>query len=178
MESSPQSQDLTEQFVQLLGAHEQQLLAYILALVPDWHAAQDIAQTTRLKLWRQFGQYDPTKSFGAWARTIAKFEVLHYRTRTMRDKVQFNDQLLAVLEQEADRMADRTEARHSALMHCVEKLTDVQRRLVMRCYLGGRTAREVAEQDGRSHEAVRKSLLRTRQVLHRCIERTLRLEAS
>lgn len=169
--------DRTEQFVRLLGAHEQQLLAYVLAMVPDWHAAQDIAQATRVKLWRQFDEFDTTKSFGAWSRAIAHYEILHYRNLQSREKMQFNDQLLALIEDEASRAADQTDARHSALLRCVESLSEIQQRLVMGCYLGDKTPRQVAEEEGRTYEAVRKSLLRIRQSLHRCVERTLRLEA-
>ena len=167
----------TEQFVRLLGQHEQALTAFILALVPDWHAAHDLAQETRLRLWEQFDEYDPDKDFGAWARTIARYEVLHYRTRKGRQKVCFSDEVLDLVAEEADEAAGRVDARQGALARCLERLSEVQRNLLTHCYVSDKSLHDVATELGQSYEAVRKRVFRIRRLLHQCIDRALRVEA-
>ena len=63
--------DNTEQFMRLLAAHERQLTAFVLALIPHWADADEIVQETKIRLWQQFDQYRPDESFGAWACAIA-----------------------------------------------------------------------------------------------------------
>ena len=81
-------------FVQLLAAHEHRLGSFVLALVPNWTDAEDIIQQTKLRLWEQFETYDPEKDFGIWACVIARYEVLAFRTRSARSRVQFSQELI------------------------------------------------------------------------------------
>jgi RNA polymerase sigma-70 factor (ECF subfamily) len=168
--SNSDHDERTEQFVRLLGQHERSLNAYILSLVPDWHAAGDIAQETRVKLWQQFDKYDSSKDFGGWARAIAHYEVLHHRSKTARQKLRFGDEVVTLLADEAAEEIEQTDDRHAALAVCLERLTDLQRRQLMACYQPGASMREVAQAEGRTYEAVRKTV---RRVLHDCIESRL-----
>ena len=68
-----------EEFVRLFQRHERSIYGYILSHVPNISAADDICQNTNLLLWKAFGQFDSTRDFGVWARTIAYFQVLRYR---------------------------------------------------------------------------------------------------
>ena len=63
----------TEQFLELLGACERSLFAYVYALAPNWQDAEEIMQRVRIRIWQQFDQYDEAKSFDAWARAIAEW---------------------------------------------------------------------------------------------------------
>ena len=139
----------------------------------DWHAALDIAQETRVRLWQQFDEYDPNKDFGAWARTIAHYEVLHYRTRLGRKKERFSDDVLEAVANEMSRVAERTDPRQTALSECLDGLTVEQRQCVMGCYQGDRTIRQVASEQGKSYEGLRKSVLRIRKLLRACIEKKI-----
>ena len=78
---SPPDIALTEEFLRLLGHHEASLRRYIDALMPNGNDADNIAQEVRLRLWRQLGDYDRSKDFGPWARTIARYVILTYRKR-------------------------------------------------------------------------------------------------
>ena len=57
--------DRVNQYIQLLAKHERRLRGYILALVPNYADAEDVAQDVRIRLWEQFDRYDPAKDFGA-----------------------------------------------------------------------------------------------------------------
>ncbi len=71
----------TQEYLRLLGQHEARLVGFIFSLVPHWADADDVAQEVRIALWNEFDKYDPAKDFGAWARTIAYYEVLTYRKK-------------------------------------------------------------------------------------------------
>lgn len=177
MESGqPPYDEHVEQFVELLGQHERPLLAYIFSLVADWNVAEDLAQETRLRLWRQFDQYDPNKDFGAWARTIAHYLVLQHRTHQSRERLQFQDDVLeTVAEAAANRMSD-TPARLAALAACVEALSQAKQQLLRRLYSGRETMRDLAAQERVSHASMRQRIMRIRGALRKCIERRLKSE--
>src|SRR5665648_601860 len=87
----------TQEFVRLLGVHEQELSGYVISLVPNWADADEVIQETKLRLWTQFDQYDPTKDFGGWARAIAYFMVLAHRKRSQRASARFSQQFVDVV---------------------------------------------------------------------------------
>ena len=168
--------DRTGEFLRLLGRHEERTKAFIFSLVPNWADAQDIAQEVRLRLWEQFDAYDPAKEFGGWARTIAYYQVLAYRKRLHTRQVHLSAEFLETVAAAFNADVDQFEARGSALQRCLDKLTAAKRRLLLRCYSGRETIRQVAESLGRSFDAVRKSVFRTRNQLAACVRQELRGE--
>ena len=80
-DNEKQTNEHVERFVQLLSKCERRLNDYVLSLVPNWADAEEVLQETKLRLWQQYHEYDPTKDFGAWACTIAYYQVLTMRKR-------------------------------------------------------------------------------------------------
>ena len=167
---------LTVEFVRLLKQHERQLNGYIMALVSDWHAADEISQETSIRLWEQFREYRREMDFGAWARTIARYQVMTYRKRLARERQRFSPRFL-------DAVADRFEAlwptmngQMDALTDCMSLLNDGQRNLLRLCYQGDHTIKQVAEKLGRTYDSTYKAVERTRKTLHDCIESKIHSE--
>jgi RNA polymerase sigma-70 factor, ECF subfamily len=174
---SPRNDQQTRDFLRLLGQHERRLRGFILSLVPNWADGEDIAQEVRIQLWEQFANYDPTKDFGAWARTIAYYQVLTYRKRQSRRRhVAMNDRLMEALAEEVASLSDELEAEQRALADCVEKLPQAKRELLMHYYSGHYTTREIAAEAGRSFDATRQTILRTRLALSDCVTEKLHKE--
>ena len=165
-----------EEFVQLLAEHERKLNACILALVPNWADAEDIAQQTKLQLWRQFDEYDPSKDFGAWARTIARYAVRTARKQSERHPHQFGDDFLAAVAEETTAVEGESDSRYFALADCLKLLSGSTRELLQRCYQSGTTIKTIAEQLHRKPDALYKELERGRRSLHDCIERKISAE--
>jgi RNA polymerase sigma-70 factor, ECF subfamily len=164
-------------FVQLLAAHEHRIGSYVLALMPNWNDAEEIIQQTKLRLWEQFGAYDAEKDFGAWACVIARYEVLTFRTRAARSRIQFSQELVDRLSDELPEVVVESDQRLAFLEQCVKKLTRWQRDLLQRCCLAKDSTKGVASQLGRKTGATRQALLRIRRELYLCIENALRKEA-
>jgi RNA polymerase sigma-70 factor, ECF subfamily len=163
-------------FVGLYQQHERNLHGYVLSLLPDTTAAEEICQETSLRLWEQFEQFDRSKDFGAWARTIAYYQVLKYRKKLGRERLQFSSELLAVLADRASVRCDELASRQSHLIQCLQKLGEMKRQAIRLYYGLGMTANDVAEKLGRSIAAIEKLLVRTRNDLRQCVETAMRRE--
>ena len=140
--------DLTAEFVRLLKQHERQLNGYIMALVSDWHAADEIAQETSIRLWKEFHDYRREMDFGAWARTIARYEVLSHQKRIHRERLRFSQRFIETVAKRWETMSPELNAQLDALMDCMSLLPDEQYRLIRLCYHSDRTIKQVAERPG------------------------------
>ena len=164
------SDSRAREFVRLLAACERRLDNYVLTLAPNWSDAEDIVQQTKLRLWEQFEEYDPAKDFGAWACTIAYYEVMTFRTRASRSRVQLSQTALDRIAKEAIHASTEVDSRMHVLRKCVDKLSQWQRELLQRCCVAGESVKAVAAELDRKVDSTRKAILRIRQQLYRCVE--------
>ena len=166
----------TQEFVRLLSVHDRALNGYILSLVPRLSDADEIAQETRLRLWQQFDQYDASKDFGAWARTIAFYLVRKHRTQSGRERLEFSDEFLTVVADEVAAKSDVLESRQRCLIACLQGLKADSQNLIRRYYSEKGSIPEVAKHFGRTIEGTKKALVRIRQSLRACVEKAMRRE--
>ena len=101
---------------------------------------------------------------------IARYEVLAFRTRSARSRIQFSQELVDRMSEELIQTAAESDVRLAFLEECMKKLTEWQRGLLGRCCVAGYSSQTVAAQLGRSADAIRQALLRIRRKLYRCIE--------
>jgi RNA polymerase sigma-70 factor (ECF subfamily) len=172
-DSSPSQQD----FVRLLVEHERSLEGFVLALVPNWAVAEDIIQETKLRLWAQFDKFDPKQDFGAWARTIAHYQVLTYRKSCKRSReLLFGEEFLQSVASEESLYQEQISMRQRFLPACVEKLSEKGRNLLRLVYSGKKTIRQIAQELGRSEAGTYTAVQDARLQIHDCIDRELRKE--
>jgi RNA polymerase sigma-70 factor, ECF subfamily len=174
--NSPTGDQRTKKYLRLLGRHERRLRGYILSLVPHWADADDIAQEVRIRLWEQFQSYDPAKDFGAWARTIAHYQILTHREKLSRHRELVSSRFLEAVAEEVVAISAELDASQQALADCFEKLPQAKRDLLLRYYSAGQTARTIAQELGRSFDATRQAILRTRLALSDCVDEALHKE--
>jgi RNA polymerase sigma-70 factor (ECF subfamily) len=166
--------DTRAEFAARLRQHQTQLFGYIYSLVRDLDDADDLFQQTSLVLWDKFDQYDPSKSFIAWACGVARFEVSNFLRSRSRHRLYFSDNLaMMLIEAHEGLEAEELEDRRHALAECTKKLRARDQQLLDACY--GRSARvpEVARLWGRSAQSIHNSLRRIRRTLFECMNRTL-----
>jgi RNA polymerase sigma-70 factor (ECF subfamily) len=160
----------SDAFITQLTAAQPSLWAYVFSLLPDHGAAQDVLQETNLTLWRRAADFQLGTSFLSWACQVAYFHVLSQRRRVRRDRLIFDDAVLAYL---AERQADRAEGlndRLAALRGCLEKLPQPSRRLLEERYAPGASVQRLADDDGRSVAALSQLLYRIREKLLECMQ--------
>jgi RNA polymerase sigma-70 factor, ECF subfamily len=166
-----------ENYLQLLNQHERALSAYVYALVNDRHDAEDIIQSCKLTMWKQFARFEAGSHFVAWARRIALHQILNYRRSARRKPLYSTDPaFIEAVAAEIDREGETLSARSEALQECLRQLPENQRRLVLLRYYEDHDISLIAQETERTEAAVYKLLSRVRSALNDCV--TARLSAS
>ena len=164
--------DQTEQFVGLMLQVQPRLYGYIMSLIADPGAAQDILQETNLVIWRKSEEFEFGTNFTAWAYRIALFQVKAARKRMMRDRLVFSDELVHILATEAESCLDDIQDRMRLLRKCMNLLSLKQQGLLEQRYTLGRTAGEIAQELGRPVASIHQTLYRIRLALMECVGRS------
>jgi RNA polymerase sigma-70 factor, ECF subfamily len=162
-------------FARRLRAHQVQIFSFIYSLVRNFDDADDLFQQTSLAMWNKYDQYDPSRSFAAWACGVARYEVANYVRARGRRRLYFSDDLsLLLVEAHESLEQDRVEERREVLSDCLKKLRGRDQKLVEACY-GEEESRvtEVAREWGRSSQSIHNSLRRIRRSLFECVRRSL-----
>jgi len=163
-----------EEFVRLFVAHEGRLRAFVRALLPTWADVDEVMQETSLVAWRKFARFERGTNFLAWVATIARFEALDHLRRRGREQLIFSDDVADLMAAEAAQEADTLEHQRRALDHCLAKLGEAQRELLLLSYQPGARLHEVAARTGRTVQGHYKAVQRLRARLLDCIEGELK----
>lgn len=163
-------EEANRQFVRQITLNQRRIYGYILSLVPNWDAANEILQETMIRLWEEFQKFDPESDFLAWAIRVAYFQVLTWRKRVGRSKLVFDQSFIDAVSEQYSAAIDSRDARHQALGKCLEQLTAKNRHLLASCYAPGARIRQVAQALNRTPDSVYKALRRLRLALLKCIE--------
>jgi RNA polymerase sigma-70 factor (ECF subfamily) len=146
------------------------VFAQLLAGIGSFHDAEDVLQEVAVSVAKNYGSYDPSRPFVAWALGIARNHMLMYFRRYQRNRLVFSDELMASIGQQIEIMAESTpDHRREALHRCLNKLDDRHRRLIEMRYSSGMRLTEIADALGKSVAAVKGSLHRVRKVLEQCV---------
>lgn len=176
-EPGPRDPALVEQFVRLYAQSHRRLFAYIMVLVHDRTAAEEIFQEMSLILWREFQNYRPDGDFVRWANAMSFNQVRKWRRNRTRDRLIFGEGLIEDIARDADAMHAELDPRRAALAHCLEQMKERDRKIID-LYYGSKTkADRVAEQLGKSVHTVYKALKTIRKALLECIDRRLAAES-
>ena len=101
---------------------EADLRALVGAVVRDVHVREDVFQEIALTLWRHFSRYDPSRTFGAWARGVAAKKLLERCSGDRRLPLVLSPDAILELAEAADRSESRLAPGFEALEHCLGKL--------------------------------------------------------
>ena len=162
-----------DQFLRLYAEQEQALHGYVRSMLPDRHEASEVMQEVIVTLWQKFEGAD---DFRKWSFGVARMKVLHHLQRRMRDRHVFSEELVQQLADRQSELESRHTTQREALEHCLEKLPQGQRELVITAYTKGTRMDDLAAQRGETAMALYKKLHRIRQTLLECVRRTLTQE--
>ena len=143
-----------QEFMALVLAHQTKINSFIVYMVPQKQDSEDIFQDTLMEMWRKYDQFEDGSNFLAWSYTIAKYKVLNYRRKKKNNKMQFNDQLIQIIENESAHSINLIESRIGRLKECVRALSLKESKLIRLRYEDGLTFREIANIYGYSHQAI------------------------
>jgi len=158
-----------ERFVAALSAAQSTLYRHIHTLFPQSGRVDDILQETNLVLWRKVDEFDESRDFLPWARTIARYQVLAAMRDQSRDPLVLNEEIVNLIASESE-PEDSTRPRIRALEVCLAKLSGEQHDLILRRYQHGASVEQIAKSMNRPVGSLSQALYRIRQKLTKCIE--------
>src|SRR5687768_3175819 len=166
----------TQAFAGIVRQYQSRVRAYLARYVRDRDAVEDLAQDTFLQAYRSLSNYRAESSLGVWligiARNVALMHVRDQARRRHRESEALQSALgrwLAdSIERDASRLADR-EQTLTALEKCLDELPEHSSHLVENYYFKGRSATDMAREQGKKESAIGMMLLRIREILGRCI---------
>lgn len=177
--SEPQKRDPRESVQRLFLQNMTVLEGFVLGLVPDYPAAQDILQEVFLTATQKADEFVPGSNFLAWARTIAKYKVLQHFERRRGEPRPLDPDVMelvasAAFSEGAAGEGDDWLARQQALTACLDQLAPTARHIVELRY-GDPPAlpQEIAAALNWTANAVRVALTRARRFLEDCTARRL-----
>lgn len=162
-----------ERFIQALTESQPRLYAYILTLLADHDAAQDVLQNTNMVLWKKSDEFDPETNFIAWSSSVAYYEVLAFRKRRANSRHLFNDDVLEQVAIAAEQSSEVSPDKSAALQECLKKLPSDQLNLIRQRYETSGSVSAMAKKFERTEGSLIQSLYRIRRRLADCIEHRL-----
>ena len=164
-------------FIKLLTEHQANLRAFIVSLMPGSPDVADVLQETNVILWQKRDKFEIGTNFIAWSFQIARYEVHHQRQRARRhDKIMFSEELVDLLSDTNSPSAGEKDL-HAALDNCLGQLSEDQKEMIQQRYTPGHSLEEYAATRGRSAGSLRIALLRIREKLRHCVEKTLAIKS-
>jgi RNA polymerase sigma-70 factor (ECF subfamily) len=160
--------------VRQLVRHERLLHAYIFSQVSSWSVAEEILQETYLRMFERIDEWDASRDLYPWACGFAHYQVLTYRNRTRRERLQFSQTFVEKVAHMQQGRSDHLQLRVEALEHCMEQLGSDDKKLLELAYRGDLAVDEVARQMERTVAATYQALSRVRKALKNCVERSIR----
>jgi RNA polymerase sigma-70 factor (ECF subfamily) len=134
---TPAERDKHNQFLRLYVEQEESLRGFVRSLVPTLDDAREVMQETAALLWRKFDDLDSPENFRRWAFGVARMEALTFRRDRARDRHVFSEDLIRLLEAEAEEAAGRSDREERAMELCLKKLPEAQRALVETAFAAG-----------------------------------------
>lgn len=160
-------------FTRLFVAAQPALHGYLMSLVHDPHAADDLLQDLAERMWHRFADYDAGRPFVAWGIGFARLLAMEWRRRSQKLPLPLDERTLELLASQAAEDAPRHDRRLEALRSCLKQLTDRQRAALRLRYGESVPVAEIARSWSRTKMAVYKTLKHIHYKLLECITETI-----
>jgi len=166
-----------EDFGKIVLLYQARLRAYAARFVYSSDDAFDLVQDAFIEAFEHLDRFDVDRDFGAWVRTICKNRIFNfYRSQKVRKTVSLDiiDEAIHEIISKEDDAHDNTAERLDALKHCIDKLGTESRELIELRYQNQVPVKDIAEFQGKSVTALSMKLMRIRDQLRACVERSLK----
>lgn len=168
-----------EAFSGLVLLYQVRVRAYVGGYLFDPDVTDDVAQDVFISAFRHIDTYRAEAPFGIWLLRIAHNRVVsHLRTETRRHSREmdlmdlFLPWLLRDLDTAKDADLSRQERDMGALHRCLANLAPLSAQIVREHYFQARSLVQIARDLDKKEGTVRMTLLRTRQALRECLQKS------
>jgi RNA polymerase sigma-70 factor (ECF subfamily) len=150
----------------LFERHERSVQAVALAVLGDYHAAQDVVQESFVKAYTKLGGLRKGSSFGPWVRKIARHEAI----RISRGKLKKEDLKRHVERANTTAGDGQIDETNRSLLEAVMRLPEHQRVVVMLRYFDNHSTKMISRITGRPVGTVTMQLSRAHARLHKWLK--------
>lgn len=175
---SPSENERHHRFLRSFTAHEPAIRAHVRRLVPARADADDVMQEISVVLWEKFDSLHEGADFKAWAFGVARYEVLAWLRDRGRDRLVLDEEVITKIAEETTVLEPQLERQREALEHCMQKVPEEQRGLLMQAYQPDSSIQTVAQGSGRTVPGFYQWLHRMRKLLLDCIRRAMTQEVA
>ena len=165
--------DKSNKFFSLYNNVHGRVFSYLLSLVHNRAAAEDILQDTASFMWENFDKFEEGTNFNAWAIRIAKNKAMEYLRDNKKTKKLLSDQLYQSIAETAEQESKEFNKRINALDKCMEKLSNRDQTLLQLRYSNNVSMNEISVRTGRSSSALYRNITRIYESLKVCISNTM-----
>jgi RNA polymerase sigma-70 factor, ECF subfamily len=146
----------------LYARHHVRVFRFVLRLVQNEAAAEDLTTEAFLDVWRHAGRFEGRSTVSTWLLAIARFKALTALRRRRCEEL--DDPAAAAIEDPADNPATVLEKKDTgaALRRCLNELPAQHREILDLAYYHEKSLAEVAEIVGIPRNTVKTRMLRAR----------------
>ncbi len=129
----------------LFARHHVRVYRFVLRLVRDESAAEDLISEVFLDVWRQAGRFEGRSAVSTWLLAIARFKALSALRR--RPDEELDDETADAIEDTSDtpEVALEKKDKSAVIRKCLEKLSAEHREIIDLVYYHEKSVEEVAE---------------------------------
>ncbi|MGH7145231.1 MAG: sigma-70 family RNA polymerase sigma factor [Planctomycetota bacterium] len=171
MEASAHREEVQRLFLK----HSSLLRGFILGLLPNFDAADEVLQEVFLTITAKAGDFKLGTDFPAWARAVARMKVLEQFRKMRSPMMVLGPEALEAVASYAPELDDTWESRRKALAVCLEQIAPRARELIELRYTSQLLPPEIARKLDWTVGAVHVALARARKFLRECSQRRLNL---
>jgi len=154
-----------EAFGRLAEHHQRAVFRFLVGLVADHHAAEELTQETLLRAFRRIGDLRNPERMRVWLVAIARNLARRWLRRHRRRSV-------AVLDPQTPAPASnpRRDERVAAVTQALARLKPAEREVLVLFEMEGLSHAEIAAITGATESALRNRLMRAKRKLRRMLE--------
>ena len=166
-----------EEVLQAVFKYQGALATYAFGLLRDWALAEDAVQDAYMVALRKRDEFQPEKNVFLWMRQIVRFEALNMR-RARKRETYVDEELLSLVDRTMEDHLDEEEAEGTreevrVLRECLAGARKEAVDVVLGFYRDRMSCEKLASVHGKTVNAVRLLLSRTRKKLRECVKAKL-----
>lgn len=163
----------SSKFFGLYNSIHGSLMSYIMMMVHNQTAAEDLLQETATIMWEQFDHFQEGTNFTAWAMTIARNKTLEYLRDNRRTKKLLHHEFYTKLSHVAEHSAQDYSLRVNALDDCLKKMDAKDKKLIILRYQDNISVKDISLKIGRPASTLYFRISHIINLLNLCISRSL-----
>lgn len=160
---------LTAHVGQLLITEEVRIKAYILSIMRDPEAADEIFQQVAVTALQKAERFEPGSNFRAWAFSIARLACLEHFRKASRAVA--SSELIDLMADEAAGAEEEPQHLVSALYECLGEVPDDSRKVLFMRYVEGCPVETIASFVSRTVQATYALIKRLKTKVRECLQR-------